>query len=97
MAEWLCSGLQSRGRRFDSDLSLQIVFETTERLPRFPAVSLRLSTAVLPGIRAFHTLPLLDAGKDSYALTGPVFVTYSGGLIRTRLIRPNQNCVFETR
>ena len=22
MAEWLCSGLQSRGRRFDSDLSL---------------------------------------------------------------------------
>ena len=23
MAEWLCSGLQSRGRRFDSDLSLQ--------------------------------------------------------------------------
>ena len=23
MAEWLCSGLQSRGRRFDSDLRLQ--------------------------------------------------------------------------
>ena len=23
MAEWLCSGLQSRGRRFDSGLSLQ--------------------------------------------------------------------------
>lgn len=25
MAEWLCSGLQSRGRRFDSGLSLQKV------------------------------------------------------------------------
>jgi hypothetical protein len=24
VAEWLCSGLQSRGRRFDSDLSLHI-------------------------------------------------------------------------
>ena len=23
VAEWLCSGLQSRGRRFDSGLSLQ--------------------------------------------------------------------------
>ena len=27
MAEWLCSGLQIRERRFDSDLSLQIVME----------------------------------------------------------------------
>ena len=26
MAEWLCSGLQSRGRRFDSDPSLQSTF-----------------------------------------------------------------------
>jgi hypothetical protein len=25
VAEWLCSGLQSRGRRFDSDPSLQFV------------------------------------------------------------------------
>ncbi len=24
VAEWLCSGLQSRGRRFDSDLSLNL-------------------------------------------------------------------------
>ena len=29
MAEWLCSGLQSRGRRFDSDPSLQ----STSRSP----------------------------------------------------------------
>ena len=27
MAEWLCSGLQSRGRRFDPDPSLQIRFQ----------------------------------------------------------------------
>ena len=26
VAEWLCSGLQSRGRRFDSDPSLQSTF-----------------------------------------------------------------------
>ena len=25
MAEWLCSGLQSRGRRFDSGLSLHLI------------------------------------------------------------------------
>jgi hypothetical protein len=25
VAEWLCSGLQSRGRRFDSGLSLHIL------------------------------------------------------------------------
>lgn len=26
VAEWLCSGLQSRGRRFDSDLSLIVLY-----------------------------------------------------------------------
>ena len=28
MAEWLCSGLQSRGPRFDSGFSLQILTKT---------------------------------------------------------------------
>jgi hypothetical protein len=32
VAEWLCSGLQSRGRRFDSDPRLQN-FLKTERFP----------------------------------------------------------------
>ena len=33
VAEWLCSGLQSRGRRFDSDPSLQSIREGSEENP----------------------------------------------------------------
>lgn len=32
MAEWLCSGLQSRGRRFDSGLSLQIYAQVAKQV-----------------------------------------------------------------
>ena len=45
MAEWSCSGLQSRVRRFDSDPSLQHL-----RIATYPAVLARLKSLLYPYI-----------------------------------------------
>ena len=67
VAEWLCSGLQSRVRRFDSDLSLHIYSKKTSRIaesprkPGCPAAALATHLPV-PGPDAVRTRRL--AGGD---------------------------------
>jgi hypothetical protein len=40
VAEWLCSGLQSRGRRFDSDPSLHLPFPWGSNKPQlYPQIT----------------------------------------------------------
>ena len=50
MAEWLCSGLQSRVRRFDSDLSLQS--------PPVPAPFATLTGATYAADASLHVSPV---------------------------------------
>lgn len=46
VAEWLCSGLQSRGRRFDSGLSLQFQAQVAKQVDARDLKSLEYKTLV---------------------------------------------------
>jgi hypothetical protein len=56
VAEWLCSGLQSRGRRFDSDLSLHFDSHTTSKKAKKPAFerAFLLPACPIPSNRTAH-------------------------------------------
>ena len=67
MAEWSCSGLQIRPRRFDSDLSLQIIMKKITKAI-IPVAG--LGTRMLPATKAIpkELLPIIDKPLIQYVV-----------------------------